>query len=132
MFEYHGWVSLRATAEAVDDERALRLGEIEAVIEEVAGYALMDLRAMNGDYFIHMGGRPNRRGGHGDQLIDAFHRIGRLAPGSYGLLYVHDEGDPIHADGFRVYRMARGVVTEQADTLLSPVVPTLEDPEPGR
>lgn len=132
MFEYHGWVSLRATAAAVDDEPELRLGEIEAVVAELAGYGLMDLRAMNGDYFIHMGARPNRRGSHGDQLIDAFRRIGRLAPGSYGLLYVHDEGDPIRAAGFRVYRMVRGVVTEQADTLLSPVIPTLEDPEPGR
>lgn len=123
MFEYHGWIALRSTAEAVDDEPPLRLGEIQALVDELAGYALMDLQAMNGTYYVHVGGNPNRRGVHGAAVIDLFTQVGRLAPGSYGLLYVHDEVD---AD-FRVFRLVRGVVTEHADSFLSPVIPTLED-----
>ncbi|WP_410611889.1 Imm7 family immunity protein [Amycolatopsis sp. lyj-109] len=89
MFEYHGWIALRPTAEALDDEPPLRLDEIRTLVA----------------------------------------KVGRLAPGSYGLLYVHDDEHPEHRLSFRVFRLARGRVTEHADHLLSPVIPTLEDAE---
>ena len=127
MFEYHGWVSLRPTAEAVDDEPPLRLDEIRALVDDLSGYALMDLRPMNGDYYIHLGGSPNRPGTHGPAVVELLRQVGQLAPGSYGLLYVHDDEDPRQHLDFRVFRLARGIVTEHADTLLSPVTPTLED-----
>jgi hypothetical protein len=127
MFEYHGWITLRSTAEAVDNESPLRLDEIQALVNDLAGYALTDLRPMNGEYYIHVGGSPNHRGTWGPTLINLFAKIGQLAPGSYGLLYVHDSEDPEHALNFRVFRLVRGTVTEHADHLLSPVIPTLED-----
>jgi Immunity protein 7 len=127
MFEYHGWITLRSTAEAVDDEPPLRLTDIQALVDELAGYALVDLRQMNGWYYIHLGGCPNHRGAHGPALIDLFAKVGQLAPGSYGLLYIHDDEDPRHELDFRVFRLVRGAVTEHADHLLSPVIPTLED-----
>jgi len=83
---------------------------------------------MNVGHYLHLGGHPNHRGQHGDEVIALFTEIGKLAPGSYGLLYVYDDEDPEHNEGFRVLRLARGVVTEHADPFLSPVVPTLEDP----
>ncbi|MFC8531539.1 Imm7 family immunity protein [Nocardia sp. NPDC057227] len=131
MFEYHGWISLRSTAAAVDDEPPLRLREIEASVAEFAGYALMDLRPMNVGYYLHLGGQPNRSGTWGPALVGLFRRIGELAPGSYGLLYVHDDEDPEYAGVFRVYRMVRGAVTVGTDELLSPVIPMLEDPYPA-
>ena len=127
VFEYHGWISLRSTATAVEDEPPLRLDEIRAAETEVSGYALMDLQAMNGEHFLHMGGKPNHAGAWGIKVIELFHRIGGLAPGSYGLLHVHDDEDEFATD-FRVYRMVRGTVTEHIEPLLSPVIPTLEDP----
>jgi hypothetical protein len=127
MFEYHGWITLRSTPEAVDDEPPLRLTEIQALVDELAGYALVDLRQMNGEYYIHLGGCPNHRRAHGQALIDLFAKVGQLAPGSYGLLYVHDDEDPQHELDFRVFRLVRGAVTEHADHLLSPVISTLED-----
>lgn len=127
MFEYHGWITLRSTAEALDDEPSLRLSGIQALVDEFTGYALMDLRPMNGACYIHLGGNPNHRGQHGEGVVDLFAQVGRLAPGSYGLLYVHDDEHPEHALSFRVYRLTRGTVTEHADHLLSPVIPTVED-----
>ncbi|GLY38139.1 hypothetical protein Amsp01_041630 [Amycolatopsis sp. NBRC 101858] len=129
MFEYHGWITLRATAEALDDESPLRLDEIRALVDGLADYALMDLQPMNGTDYIHLGGSPNRRGQHGAEVIDLFAKVGQLAPGSYGLLYVHDDEHPEHRLSFRVFRLARGRVTEHTDDLLSPVIPTLEDAE---
>ncbi|MFE0026419.1 Imm7 family immunity protein [Amycolatopsis sp. NPDC059021] len=127
MFEYHGWIALRSTAEAIDDEPPLRLGEIQALVDEFAGYALMDLRPMNGTYYIHLGGHPNHGGQYAEAVIGLFAEVGKLAPGAYGLLYVHDDEHPEHMLNFRIHRLVRGTVTEYADHLLSPVIPTLED-----
>jgi len=102
------------------------LAEIRDRVLSVADYALMDLRPMNGEHYLHLGGCPNHGGTYGQALINLFTEVGRLAPGSYGLLYVHDDEDPVHADGFRVFRLVRGEVTEHADHFLSPVT-TLED-----
>jgi hypothetical protein len=131
MFEYHGWITLRSTAEALDDEPPLRFDEIQALADELAGYALVDLQPMNGEYYLHVGGNPNHRGRHGGAVVDLFAKVGQLAPGSFGLLYVHDDEDPEHRLCFRVFRLVRGTVTEHADHLLSPVIPTLEDEETG-
>src|SRR5215467_2984439 len=48
-------------------------------------------------------------------------------PGSYGLLYVWDDESNQHPNEFRVFKLARGRVTEHSDVLLSPVIPALED-----
>ncbi|MGW4467747.1 Imm7 family immunity protein [Micromonospora sp. NPDC004704] len=127
MFEYHGWITLRSTAEAVDDDPPLRFEEIQDLVNDLAGHGLTDLRPINGEYYVHLGGFPNHRGTRGSEVIDLFTKIGQLAPGSYGLLYVHDDEDPEHELNFRVFRLVRGTVTEHPDHLLSPVIPTLED-----
>ncbi|MBO4165024.1 MULTISPECIES: Imm7 family immunity protein [Micromonospora] len=131
MFEYHGWITLRSTAEAVDDDPPLRLDEIQDLLDGLTGHGLVDLRPVNGAYHVHLGGFPNHRGTFGADILDLFTRIGQLAPGSYGLLYVHDDEDPGHELAFRVFRLARATVTEHADRLLSPVIPTLEDEDLG-
>lgn len=84
MFEYHGWITLRSTAEAYDGELSLRLGEIQSLVDELAGCALMDLQSMNGSYYIHLGGNPNHSGQHGAAVVDLFAKVGRLAPGHTG------------------------------------------------
>ncbi|MRH87981.1 hypothetical protein GFY24_11075 [Nocardia sp. SYP-A9097] len=65
---------------------------------------------------MHTGGHPNHRGSQGDQLIKTFCRIGQLAPGSYGLLYVHDDEDPVHATEFRVNDCSRRASSAPAVT----------------
>lgn len=131
MFEYHGWITLRSTAEAVEDEPPLRLAEIQGLLSALAGHGSTDLRQINGWYYVHLGGDTNHRGTRGAEVIGLFTKVGHLAPGSYGLLYVHDDEDPGHESNFRVFRLVRGTVTEHADQLLSPVIPTLEEEWPG-
>ncbi|GAA2641537.1 Imm7 family immunity protein [Nonomuraea recticatena] len=132
MFEYHGWVTIRETA-GVEDDRDGRLErqveEVRACLAELRDYGLVDLRWMNGTPFVHLAGQPNRDGGWGEVLIALFERVGRIAPGSYGLLHVWDD-EGSHPNEFRVFRLVRGQVSEHADPLLSPVIPTVEDPSP--
>ncbi|MBP2475095.1 hypothetical protein JOF53_003967 [Crossiella equi] len=138
MFEYHGWVTLRSTAAAVDPEPELDWAAIKRHVQEWGDYAVVDLRGHNGIPFAHMWGQPNHRL---PDAIDFFAGLGRLAPGSYGLLHVWDDEHPEHRNEFRVHRMVRGQVTEHPEPLLSPCLPVLEDkwswddeggaPEPG-
>lgn len=129
MFEYHGWVTPRSTAEAVDDASPLPLAEIEALLrtfrDEQGSFALARLDVFNGTYFVHFGGFRNHRQ---SSVIDLFAAIGRLAPGSYGLLHILDDEDPGHENEARVHRLVRGEVAEHTEELLSPTIPVLENP----
>ncbi|GAA1630931.1 Imm7 family immunity protein [Nonomuraea maheshkhaliensis] len=133
VFEYHGWLTIRETAGLDDDPASLRrqVEKVGECLAELGDYGLVDLRWMNGVPFIHVGGNPNHRGTWGPAIITLFSRVGRIAPGSYGLLHVWDDESGPHSNEFRVFRLARGEVTEHADALLSPAIPTLEDPWGG-
>ncbi|MEU5591691.1 Imm7 family immunity protein [Streptomyces sp. NPDC020298] len=60
----------------------------------------------------------------------------RRAPGPCGtrrprvlrLVHIRDDEDPGHGNEVRVLRLVRGAVSEHTEPLLSPCVPTLEDP----
>ncbi|MEU5093199.1 Imm7 family immunity protein [Streptomyces sp. NPDC020996] len=54
-----------------------------------------------------------------------------VAPGSYGLLHVRDDEEPGHENDVRVLKLVRGMVTHHTETLLSPYMPTVEDPCTG-
>ena len=112
MFEYHGWVTIQATASGDDDA---------ALLER-----LVDLRWSAGIPMLHFGGF-DKHGGQAAELLTVFTRAGELAPGSYGLLHTWDDQDTENDNNFRVYRMARGQVTEREDPHLTPVAPTILD-----
>ncbi|MFJ5231253.1 Imm7 family immunity protein [Kitasatospora sp. NPDC088391] len=139
MFEYHGWVTIRETATAEDGdwaEEQARLRAIVAGIEErareLSGPCLLDVRWMNGEPYLHLGGSCNHR----DPGVLAFFReVGERAPGSYGVLHVRDDEDAEGAEDaegrgneLRAHRMVRGRVAEGAEAELSPCIPVLEDP----
>ncbi|WP_436776832.1 Imm7 family immunity protein [Yinghuangia sp. YIM S09857] len=133
MFEYHGWINVQESPGIEDADhdgdrlRAVAEGLRERIREIDSPY-LLDLRWMNGELFVHLGGCPNHRD---EEIVAFFGDVGARAPGSYGLLHVRDDEDPGHENEFRVLRMARGQVAEYPDALLSPCVPMLEDPFGG-
>ncbi|WP_030759009.1 MULTISPECIES: Imm7 family immunity protein [unclassified Streptomyces] len=130
MFEYHGWITVHESA--TDDDDPARQAEIVEVIQrrvdEIAGPYLLDLRRMNGELFLHLGGFSNHRA---PEILDLFRYVGTVAPGSYGLLHVRDDEDPRHENEVRVLRLVRGSVTEHTESSLSPCSPVLEDPFSG-
>jgi hypothetical protein len=134
VYEYHGWVSISTdTYEEDDDRRDAAVTAIRSRIAQIGEYGLLDLRNMNGHWFLHLSGMPNRAGQWAAEVVGLFSFVGDTAPGSYGLLYIRDdEAKHGHGNEFQVLRMVRGRVSEERDQLLSPCVPTLEDPEDGR
>ncbi|GAA2091114.1 Imm7 family immunity protein [Kitasatospora saccharophila] len=131
MFEYHGWINVMTSAAAEDDDEPARtleaVAEIGRRIAEINSPYLLDLRWMNGEALLHLGGCPNHRD---PEILRFFAEVGERAPGSYGLLHVRSGEGPEGWNEVRVLRMVRGRVTEHLEPLLSPCVPVLEDPDP--
>ncbi|KDN16798.1 immunity 7 family protein [Amycolatopsis rifamycinica] len=128
MFEYHGWVTIQATASGDDDAALLErlVDRVHRAIRDAADVDLVDLRWSAGIPMLHFGG-IDKHGAQSTDLLTLFTRAGELAPGSYGLLYTWDDQDTENDNNFRVYRMARGQVTEREDPHLTPVAPTILD-----
>lgn len=134
MFEFHGWAVLRASTS--DDDEQPDLDLLKQFRAEVARLAsASDARPPCSD-FVHtsdvvwngmtsftVSGLLNHRR---EYVLQLFRWLAERGPGSYGLLYIWDD-ESEHPDVFRVWRLARGTLTEEADPFLSPPIPTLED-----
>lgn len=128
MFEYHGWITVRETAVGDDDDTRLNriVEELRLKIDRMDSPYLLDLRWMNGEPFVHVGGNSNHRSD--PDIVALFEHVATIAPGSYGLLHILDDEDPGHENEVRVLRLVRGTLTHHTEPLLSPCVPALEDP----
>ncbi|MEV5011342.1 Imm7 family immunity protein [Streptomyces sp. NPDC055692] len=131
MFEYHGWITVRETVADDDDEPQLRqiVDELRLRIAQMDSPYLLDLRWMNGEPFIHLGGYSNHRSS--PDVVELFEDVAAVAPGSYGLLHVRDDEEPGHENNVRVLKLVRGMVTQHTEALLSPYIPTVEGPFTG-
>ncbi|XVV09022.1 Imm7 family immunity protein [Actinoplanes sp. CA-131856] len=133
MFEYHGWITLRATAAATDAADDFEAEHLPGIVDTLRAHLaavdspyLADLRYMNGQAFLHVGGFSNHRAD--PDVNDLFRYVSEIAPGSYGLLHTLDDEAPGHENEVRVLRLVRGELSAHREPLLSPVVPALEDP----
>ena len=52
--------------------------------------------------------------------------IAEKGPGSYGIIYVHDDEDEQTSNAFQVWRILKGRVEVFPDCWLSPIMPTLQ------
>ncbi|MDE7225120.1 MAG: immunity 7 family protein [Acetatifactor sp.] len=132
MVEVHGWITLRETYRVTDDEDIERIvTEIEDEIHRLA-WSSISVSVNNGQYFIEFTRYTNHLSDDVKRLIPFYEMVGRIAEGSYGLLYIHNDEDSRHYNDFVVYRLARGKVTVLQDEFLSPLIPTVEDEDvPG-
>lgn len=132
MYEYHGWATLRETylnEDHFDEKMEEMVGRIkEKMIEIGADNGLSDLRAVNGEYQLHLSGLLNHKSRRTEEIIQLYEFMAKTATGSYGLLYVFDDEDENGEDNeFQVYVMARGRIEKKKDPFLSPFAPVVED-----
>jgi hypothetical protein len=128
MFEYHGWATIRVSfSEDFDEARVIN--EVKMFINSLNWpTGVLDLRAVNGEYHLWVAGFDNHKPHNDYDPVQVYGYICKIAPASYGILYVRDDEDINgHENEFRIYAMARGKLTEKQDNLLSPFIPTVED-----
>jgi hypothetical protein len=130
MFEYHAWITIHSSpGDEKDGDLQSAFDAAEREVQPLqGGTTQINLRWVNGMAQLHISGFLNHRSGEGEQVIEAFQRVAKVAPGSYGLLYIHDDEDSSGQDNeFQVIVMRRGATATHADGFLSPCIPIIED-----
>ena len=129
MVTYNGWAIIRDTY--TDDFNFDKEASIVNLINNKLSTfhydnEFYDLRNINGNHHLTIQAGHNHR--H-NEIIEFFKWIAEIAPGSFGLLYIHDDEDLLrqNENRFKVWRMRRGTVDELDDTFLSPLNPAVED-----
>ncbi|SMF90177.1 Immunity protein 7 [Paenibacillus uliginis N3/975] len=130
MYEYHGWATIRESSSFEDDDEKYSL-----IVQEIRKYfdglewpsGVLDLRAVNGDYQVWIAGLNNHKPVTKHNPIEVLRKVGELAPGSYGVLYVRDSDDAELFNEFKIYTLIRGEIMDHNDPFLSPFIPKIED-----
>ncbi|GAB2192069.1 immunity 7 family protein [Sessilibacter sp. MAH1] len=126
MFEYHAWITIWEASNEEEDDSALlkkNIADINLTIKECGELGRIELFQENGSAYVRMDGDHNH---YHPYVLNLFTKIGEIAKGSYGLLYIRDDENAEFNNEFQVWKMAKGVVTKMKDQFLSPCNPTLE------
>lgn len=128
MIELHGWITLRENSSATIDEGdhpCIFSQKLQREIDQLFWFK-PEVKAQNGAWFIEFTIFCNRLNPEVAEAFQLFEKIGRIAKGSYGLIYLYnDEDTQGKNNAFQVFSMVRGVIHEREDPFLSPVIPTL-------
>jgi hypothetical protein len=130
ILDYSGWVEIHLEENLNGfNGRKQFFREIEPYISDFNRYTyrMILYQPMNfaDKYFIS--GVHNHAGTYFDDLLSLLKVIGEKAPLSYGLVYVLFAEHPVYWNEYRVFRLAKGIITEHEDILLSPCNPTVEN-----
>ena len=130
MIELHGWVTVRETYKAVFDEEE----HVDLLVKRIQGEIIKlswfkpEIKAQNGVWFMDFSFYANRINPQTLEVFELYKQIGKIAEGSYGLIYLYNDEDINGKENqFQVFSLARGVIRENSDPFLSPIIPTIED-----
>ncbi|MDE6568661.1 MAG: immunity 7 family protein [Lachnospiraceae bacterium] len=126
MVELHSWITIRETYEICDDADDARV--IQNIKQVIQGLNIeVSVKVRNGEYYIEFSLYTNHFSEDVKEYLNFFSEIGKIAKGSYGLLYLRNDEDAIYCNEFQIWRLSRGEVRRFDDKILSPFVPTVED-----
>ena len=129
MIEINGWVSIHITADGEEDPDKLKkvISIINRKIQDLAEFnQFFEIKSMNGASTLHIGLNHNHDNGYYKSVYQLLNDIGKIAPGSYGLVHVRNHEDISDFNKFKVLRIAKGIVTNEEDNLISPCSPIIE------
>lgn len=130
MIELHGWITIRATYKANFDEEEnvdLLVKKIQNEIKKLSWFK-SEVKAQNGEWFMEFSLYTNRMNLQTLEVFELYQNIGKIAEGSYGLIYLYNDEDSNGKENqFQVFSLARGIVKENLDPFLSPIIPIIED-----
>ena len=128
MIELHGWVTIRETYKVTleEDNDNTFIENIKKEIENLS-YFKPQIKALNGEWFLEFTLFANRKNPETEEVFQLYNRIGELAEGSYGLIYLYDDEAKGKENQFQVFSLSKGSIKEFSDSYLSPVIPTIEE-----
>jgi len=130
MIYYFGWVVLSlglGNDDFTEEQREQLLADVDTLLMPVRkNFQLCERRQQNYLDTLFISSAHNHDIGYKDGILSIYRQIGVIAPGSYGLLYIREPESPESHNQFKVFRLAKGVLTSHDDTLLSPCIPNIE------
>ena len=128
VIELHGWVTIRETYKVTfeEDKENTFIDNIKKEIENLS-YFKPKIKALNGEWFLEFTLFANRKNPETEEVFQLYNRIGELAEGSYGLIYLYDDEVKGKGNQFQVFSLSKGSIKEFSDSYLSPVIPTIEE-----
>jgi hypothetical protein len=152
MLVAYGWAVVRSSREAYSKVNAReRVDEIDDEVDQadqdlfdrvetfLSNFSPPELdwhfrRTMNNAKGTLLLSSSRNHRGDLPSAIAVFQWLSQQGPGSFGLVYVHDDEDDgrtrlDHRNEFRVWRLLGGKVSELTDPFLSPIVPNIDPNE---
>jgi hypothetical protein len=132
-FEWHGWIRVVASPLADDDEvtdaAAVVVSSVQDYLDalEPVDNEVLEWRHHNGAMHVWMAGCHNHPS---PEPFTLFEHIGRMAPGSYGVLHSLDHDQLGDSPDWTRRVLRRGEVHIEVEGTLSPHIGAVEDPEP--
>ncbi len=117
MFEAYGWLKLSG----ISDLRSVEVRLVELEGSGVFKFQIQPDLNWAGSVLTLMTCRNHRS----DRLLKTLRWIASQSADCYGVVHFRDQ-EASQPNEFRVWRIARGEVSEFADPFLSPCVPTVE------
>lgn len=125
MFEFHGWIVLRYhthdTNETLQDKA---YSAFNTFLKDVDTEGISNIKRRNGLDSWTISGLHNHRSNY---VLEIYRWVSENLPGSYGLLYLHDDEDAEDYNKFVIWKLAHGILTCESDNFLSPYIPVVED-----
>lgn len=121
MLEVHGWITLRESYKANDEEENMKLifRKIKEKVYELDWTTnLLDIRYCNGTPNLSIALFANRISQEVNDLFELLKFICKEAKGSYGLIYICDDET---SDNFVCYIICKGNIDKVEDSFLSPL-----------
>lgn len=112
MVELYAWLSVHETAADEDAMTPEALKRIMASVQVILRQTDCGIRLqyMNGQPYLQTAFCANHRTAETDAIIGTYSRIAEAASGSYGVLYLRDDGHPQYHNDMQVYYFRRGAV----------------------
>ena len=128
MIEINGWVSIHASSDGEHQIQTSVISKIDQMIQSVAGFNQnFTILPLNGSYVLFIGINHNHDVDYTNLIYSLLTEICKLAPGSYGIIYIRDHENSLDFNRFKVYKVAKGFVSIEEDGFLSPCNPKIED-----
>lgn len=128
MIEINGWISINFSTDGEVGMPDRVILEITRTIDALTEYnQFFKLSSLNGSHFLSIGLYHNHDVGYSDLVYNLLIDICKLAPGTYGIVYIRNDEDVDNYNKFKILKIAKGQLSVEEDHLLSPCNPIIED-----
>ena len=128
MIKINGWISLEASTDGEESLTKETILQIDELLRSHNSFnQLFELISLNGSYSVLIAIDHNHNLDCIELVTTLVNDICKLAKASYGVIYFREPEAEVDYNTFKVLKIAKGVVSIENDTLLSPCNPIIED-----